>query len=147
MTLNENVLEDLKNAMKARDEVRVSCLRLLRASLKNKQVEKGRELNDDEGQAIISSLVRKGKEAIEEFRKGAREDLALKEEQHIKILYEYMPPQLTREEIDKTLREIVSELSAKSSNDLGKVMKEAMARMSGRAQGKEVSEIARKLLS
>jgi uncharacterized protein YqeY len=133
--------------MKARDEVRVSCLRMLRASLKNKQVEKGRELKDEEGQAVISSSVRKCKEAVEEFRKGEREDLALREEQQINILYEYMPRQLTKEEIEKTLREIISEMSAKSSNDLGKVMKEAMAGMSGRAQGKDVSEIARKLLS
>jgi hypothetical protein len=147
MTLNEKVLEDLQSAMKARDEVRVSCLRMLRASLKNKQVEKGRELKDEEGQAVISSSVRKCKEAVEEFRKGEREDLALREEQQINILYEYMPRQLTKEEIEKTLREIISEMSAKSSNDLGKVMKEAMAGMSGRAQGKDVSEIARKLLS
>jgi hypothetical protein len=147
MTLNEKVLEDLQSAMKARDEVRVSCLRMLRASLKNKQVEKGRELKDEEDQAVISSSVRKGKEAVEGFRKGRREDLALREEQQIKILYEYMPQQLTKEEIEKTLREIISELSANSSNDLGKVMKEAMARMSGRAQGKEISEIGRKLLS
>ncbi|MCK4817437.1 GatB/YqeY domain-containing protein, partial [bacterium] len=75
-----------------------------------------------------------------------REDLAIKEEQEIQILYEYLPRQLTPEEIEKILQEIISELSAESSEDMGNVMKVAMARMAGMAQGKEVSEIARKLL-
>ena len=133
--------------MKAKDDIRVSCLRMLKASLKNKQVEKGRELKDEEIEAVISSAVRKCKEAAKEFRKGEREDLALKEEQEINILFEYLPQQLTPEEMEKILREVISDLSASSPKDLGKVMKAAMARMSGRAQGKEVNEIARKLLS
>jgi len=132
--------------MKAKDSIRVSCLRMLIASLKNLQVEKRQELNDDEMKKTILSSVRKCKEALEEFRKAGREDLAIKEEQEIQILYEYLPRQLTPEEIEKTLQEIISELSAESSKDMGNVMKVAMARMSGMAQGKEVSEIARKLL-
>ena len=149
MSLSDKIIEDLKSAIKSKDEIRVSSLRLLKAALKNKQVEKGKghELNDEEIQAVISSFTRKGKEAAVEFRRGGREDLALKEEQEIKILSEYMPRQLTPEEIEKTLREIISELSAESSKDLGKVMKAAMARMAGQAQGKEVNEIARKILS
>jgi len=90
--------------------------------------------------------VRKAKEAAAEFRKGDREDLALKEEREITYLYEYLPQQMTSEEIEKTLREIIDELSAKSPKDLGKVMKAAMAKMAGQAQGKEVSKIAGKLL-
>ncbi len=132
--------------MKAKDSVRVSCLRMLLSSLKNLQIEKRRELNDDETKKTISSTVRKCKEALVEFRKAGREDLALKEEQEIQILYEYLPRQLTMEEIEKTVQEIVSELSAKNSKDMGNVMKVAMARMAGMAQGKEVSEIARRLL-
>jgi len=131
--------------MKAKDKDRVSCLRMLKASLKNFQVDKGRELEDKEIQAAISSSVRKSKESAAEFRKGDREDLALKEEREIKILYDYLPQQLTPDEIEKTLRDIIDEISA-SSKDLGKVMKAAMARMAGQAQGKEVNEIARKLL-
>ena len=76
MSLNEKILDDLKNAMKAKDSVRVSCLRMLKTAVKNRQVEKGRELEDEEILAIVSSLVRKGKEAIGEFRKGDREDHA-----------------------------------------------------------------------
>lgn len=147
MSLDQKINEDLKHAMKASDSVRVSCLRMLKSSLKNMQVEKGRKLEEEEIQAVISSLIRKGKEAIGEFRRGGREDLALKEEEEIRIFYEYLPQQLTPEEIEKTLREIIAEVSATSSKDLGKVMKVAMFRMAGQAQGKEVSEIARKLLS
>ncbi|MBC8460617.1 MAG: GatB/YqeY domain-containing protein [Deltaproteobacteria bacterium] len=146
MSLNQKIIKDLKDAMKAKDSVRVSCLRMLIASLKNLQVEKRQELNDDEMKKTILSSVRKCKEALEEFRKAGREDLAIKEEQEIQILYEYLPRQLTPEEIEKTLQEIISELSAESSKDMGNVMKVAMARMAGMAQGKEVSEIARKLL-
>ena len=147
MSLNQKINEDLKDAMKAKDTVQVSCLRMLKTSIKNKQVEKGRELEDKEIEAIVSSLIRQGKEAINEFRNGGREDLAAKEENEIEIFYKYLPRQLTSEEIEETLREVISELSATSPRDMGKVMKASMARMAGQVQGKEVSEIARKLLS
>jgi uncharacterized protein YqeY len=146
MSLNQKINEDLKDAMKAKDSLRVSCLRMLKTSIKNKQIEKMHELEDKEIEAIVSSLVRKGKEAIKEFRNGGREELAAKEEQEIGIFYEYLPRQLTPEEIEKALREVISELSATSPKDMGKVMKTAMARMSGQAQGKEVSAIAGRLL-
>jgi len=120
---------------------------MLKTSLKNKQVEKRNKLKDEEIQAVISSLIRKGREASKEFKKGGREDLASKEEEEIKVLYGYLPEQISPAEIEKNLRGVISELSANSPMDLGKVMKVAMARMAGKAQGKEVSEIARKLLS
>ena len=147
MSLNHKIIEDLKVAMKKQERLRLSCLRMLKASLKNRQVEKGRELNDEEIRSQIFSLVRKGKDAIKGFREGGREDLALKEEQELEIFYEYLPKQLATEEIESILQEVISELSAESPRDLGKVMKAAMARMAGQAQGKEVNEIARKLLN
>jgi uncharacterized protein len=147
MSLSEQFDKDLKKAMKARDEIRVSCLRMLKSSLKNKQVEKGDTLADGEIQALISSLIRKGKEAAKEFRQGEREDLAVKEEKEVKIFYGYMPEQLSSNEIERILQETISELSVDSPKDLGRVMKAAMARIEGRAQGKEVNAIARKLLS
>jgi len=147
MSLNQKIAEDLKQAMKERDSIRLSCLRMLRSSLKNLQVEKGRELTDEEIQSVVSSLVRKGKEAAKEFRNGNREDLALKEETEIEVFYGYLPQQLTPEKIEETLRKIISELSAESLKDIGNVMKAAMARMAGQAQGKEVNEIARRLLA
>ncbi len=146
MLFNERIAEDLKKAMKERDGIRTSCLRMLKTSLKRKQVEKGRELTDEEIQGVLSSMVRKGKEAVEEFRKANREDLASREERETVILEEYLPKQLTSMEIEETVKEIISELSAGDPKDLGRVMKAAMTRMAGRAQGKEVNEIARKLL-
>ena len=147
MPLTEQIAEDLKMAMKAKDKARISCLRMLKTSLKNKQVEKGDDLKDEEIQSVISSLIRKGQEAAKEFSEGGRKDLAEKEEEEVKILYGYLPEQLNPHEIERILVETISELSAQSPKDIGKVMKAAMNRMAGRAQGKEVNEIARKLLS
>jgi uncharacterized protein YqeY len=92
-------------------------------------------------------MIRKGREAVKEFTNGGREDLARKEEKEISVFYEYLPRQLTPDEIEKTLKEVITELTAESPKDLGRVMKLAMSRMAGQAQGKEVNEIARKLLS
>ena len=147
MSLAEQLAEDFKKALKSKDETRISCLRMLKSSLKNEQVKKGKDLSDDEFQAVVSSLIRKGQEAAEEFKKGNREDLAHKEEKEITILYGYLPKQLGSPEIEATLKEIIEELSATGPKDLGKVMKVAMARMAGKVQGKEVNELARKLLT
>jgi uncharacterized protein YqeY len=147
MSLVQKIAEDLKQSIKDKNQFRTSCLRMLKTALKNAQVEKMHELKDEETQPVIASLIRKGQEAAAEFRKGNREDMALKEEGEIKIYYEYLPKQLTPDEIEGIVRETMAELSATSVKDLGKVMKVAMQRMAGRAQGKEVNEIARKLLS
>ena len=146
MSLNQKIPEDLKEAIKTRDALRTSCLRMLKTAMKNAQVEKGRELEDGEIRSLISSSVKKGAEAAQEFRRGGREDLAEKEEKEIRILYEYLPEQLTPEEVEATLRGIIAELSASGPKDLGKVMKVAMTRMAGRAQGKEANKIAARLL-
>jgi hypothetical protein len=147
MPLHQQIVKDLTEAIKTKDELRTSCLRMLKTALKNKQVELGRELKDDEVQAVISSLVRKGREAVSEFRRGGREDLALKEERELEVFQGYLPRQLTDEEIEQELKEIIAELPEKSPRNLGAVMKTAMARMAGQAEGKKVNEIARKLLS
>jgi len=147
MTLQEKIAEDLKQAMKSKDSLRVSCLRMLRAGLKNLQVEKGHELSEEEVQSVISSMIRKGKEAVQEFTDGARPDLAAKEAQEVQILYDYLPQQLTPEQIEANLRQIIADLSAGGPKDMGRVMKAAMAKMAGQAQGKEVSDMAKKLLS
>lgn len=147
MPLFQKITDDLKTAMKARDDLRVSCLRMLKAGIKNRQVEKGSPLDDEEILALISSQVRKGRESAGEFRSGGREDLASKEEKEIKILYEYLPEQLTGDELEKILKDVISELSAKGMQDIGRVMKAAMSKIGGRAQGKQVNETARKLLS
>jgi uncharacterized protein len=146
-TLFQKITEDLKIAMKARDELRLSCLRMLKTSIKNKEVDTGRKISDEEIQSLILSSIKKGQEAAGEFRKGGREDLAAKEEREIQIFYGYLPDQLTPAEIEKVVGEVIAELSATQMKDLGKVMKASIARIAGKAQGKEVNEIAKKLLS
>jgi uncharacterized protein YqeY len=147
MSLSDQITKDLKEAIKARDKLRISCIRMLKSGIKNRQVEKGETLEDKEILSLIGSMVRKAQEAAKEFKKGAREDLAGKEEAEIKILSGYLPEQLEPDEIEKILKDIISELSASTLKDMGKVMKAAMARMAGRAQGAEVNEIAKRLLS
>lgn len=147
MTLEEQINEDLKNSMKSKDESRLSCLRLLKSALKNKQVEKMGKLEDDEIRSVISSLIRRAADSVREFRQAGREELASKEEKEIAILSGYLPKQLSPEEIEGILTEIINELSAQGPKDLGRLMKAAMSRMAGRAQGKEVNEIAKRLLS
>ncbi|RLB17064.1 MAG: GatB/YqeY domain-containing protein [Deltaproteobacteria bacterium] len=146
MSLEKKIGNDLKDAMRAKDSFRLSCLRMLKSSIKNKQVEIGRELKDEEIQKVISSLVRKSKEAAGEFRAGGREDLATKEEAEAKLLYGYLPEQLTHDKMEEIVREVISELGAEDLKDLGRVMKAAMARMAGRAEGKEVNQIVRQIL-
>lgn len=147
MPLVEKIAQELKDAMKAKDEFRVSCLRMAKTALKNEQVARGHELNDDEAQAVLLTLIRKGQDAAKEFRAGNRESMALKEEREVEIFYEYLPKQLGPEEIERILREVIAEVSAQGPKDLGKVMKAVMPRVAGKAQGKEVNEIARRLLN
>ncbi len=147
MPLQDRISEDFKTAMKAKDILRLSILRMLRSQLKNEQVKLGRELKEDEILSNISSMIRKSKEAAEEFKAAGREDLWEKEEKEAEILYEYLPKQLNRDEIERMLSEIISELSLSGGRDMGKIMKPAMEKMAGRAEGKTVSEIAGKLLN
>ena len=147
MSFNEKLLGDLKEAMKAKDATRLSCLRMLKAALKNREVEKMAPLDENEFQTVVSSLVRKCRESIEEFTKAGRPDLAEKESAELEILHQYLPEQLTQEQIEEKTREVITELGAAGIKDLGKVMKAAMALMAGRAQGSDVNAAAKKLLS
>jgi hypothetical protein len=145
-SLVEKITQDLKEALKSKDQSKVSCLRVLKAAITNEQGRRTQPLKDEDVQAVIQSLVRKGQEAAVEFRKGRREDLAAKEEGEVKILSGYLPQQLADAEIESVLKGIIDEVSASGPKDLGKVMKAAMGRLAGKAQGKEVNEIAKKLL-
>lgn len=145
--LVEKITQDLKDAIKTKDERRLSCLRVLKAAVTNEQGRRTQPLKDEDVLAVIQSLVRKGQEAVVEFRKGHREDMAAKEEAEVKILSGYLPQQLSPAEIEKVLKEIIAEGSASGPKDLGKVMKAAMGRLAGKVQGKEVNEIAKRLLS
>jgi uncharacterized protein YqeY len=147
MGLTDKVAQDLIAAMKAGDSQRLAVVRLLRTRLKEAQVEKRGELTDDECYKIIMSEVSRRKEAIELFEKGGRADLAGRELKEIEVLETYLPPKLSEEEVKALVGEAVNEVGAKGPNDLGKVMKIVMPKVTGRAEGSLVSKIVRELLA
>ena len=144
--LKDKIKEDLKNAMKERDEVRVRTLRMINAAIKNFEVEKMKEADDEDVIGILQKEAKKRREAIEEYRKAGREDLAKDEEAELKVIEEYLPKQMSEDEIRALAMKIISEVGAKSPRDLGKVMKEIMPKVKGRADGKVVNRIVRELL-
>jgi len=147
MTLSERIESDLKTALKDSDRLRLSTLRLIKAAFKNKEIEKGSTLNDDEVTGLLSSLAKQRKESIAEFRKGGRTDLAEKEEAELRIIQEYLPKELSSEELDRLIQETISEVSASTPADIGKVMKAIMPKVRGSADGKVVNEKVRAALS
>jgi uncharacterized protein len=144
MTLPEQVDKDLVAAMKAREELRLSVLRMMKTALKLKQTESGRPLADTEALAVLRTLVKQRHESAEQFRKGGHEDRAEKEEAEIKIVEGYLPAAATVEEIETAVTAAIVETGAATPKDLGKVMKAAMARLVGKnVDGKRVSETVR----
>jgi uncharacterized protein YqeY len=146
MSLYDDIIQDLTNAIKTRDKAKLPVLRGLKAAIKNKQVELRQELNEDQIRGVISSEIKKRKEAIETFNQGSRPDLVDKEEAELGLLSGYLPPQLSGEEIKEVLEHVIEELSASGPKDLGRVMKAAMPKLAGRADGREVNQLARELL-
>lgn len=147
MSLLKRIDEDLKVAMKSSDAVRVSVLRMAKAALKNVQIEKGRELSEEEILSVLSSMGKQRRESIEQFSRAAREDLAGIERQELSILQSYMPAQLSFEEVDKFIIQAIKESSAKSEADMGKVMKILMPKIKGVADGKWVNTRVKELLA
>lgn len=144
MSIVEQVEKDLPAAMKAQEALKLSVLRMMKAALKNKQVELGKPLDDAQAVAVLRTLVKQRHESVEQFRKGGRNDLADKEEAEIKIVESYLPAAATEEEIDVAVVAAIAETGATGSKDLGKVMKTAMAKLAGRnVDGKRVNEKAR----
>lgn len=146
MPFLEKIDDDLKAAMKSSDSLKVSALRMAKAALKNKQIDKGRTLSEEDFFSVISTLSKQRKESIEQFSKGGREDLAEKERQELSILQSYLPRQLTAEEIDKIILDAIQESSAKGMKDIGKVMRIIMPRVQGTADGKVVNQRVKDLL-
>lgn len=146
MSLLERFDDDLKEALKASESSKVSVLRMVKAAVKNKQIEKGRELTDDEVVSVLSTMMKQGRESIEQFRRGGRMDLAQNEEREIAILQAYMPQQLSHDEIDRIIHDAISESSAKGAQDIGKVMRIVMPRIKGAADGRYVNQRVKELL-
>jgi uncharacterized protein YqeY len=148
MTFVEKVNQDISEAMRAKDQDRLGPLRMLKAALMNKKVERGKDVDDREAQQIVSTLVKQRKDSVEQFTKAGRQDLADKEQAEILILETYLPPPVSREELEKAVDEAVRTTGASSPKDMGGVMKAVMAGLAGRnADGKLINELVRARLS
>lgn len=145
--LTQKLQEDLKQAQLARDEVKVSTLRLLLSEIKNTEIAKGKELEDQEVVSVIQKEAKKRRESIESFRKGKREELAQKEEAELKILSTYLPAQLTTEELGKLVDEAIMQTKASTLEDMGKVMSIVMGKVAGKADGGTISQLVKERLS
>jgi uncharacterized protein YqeY len=148
MSLVEQVSTAITDAMRKKDAGRLSALRMLKAALMNKSVEKGHDLDDAEARQVVNSLVKQRRDSIEQFQKGGREDLVAKETAEIAVLESYLPPSADPAVIEQAVMDAIAETGASSPKDMGKVMKAAMARLTGQTvDGKAVNEIVRKKLS
>ncbi len=147
MTIKEKLQSDLLEAVRNRDETRRSALRLLKASIQYEEKAKRRDLREDETLEVLSREAKKRRESIDEFRKANRSDLVDKEEAELAIVSEYLPKQLSREEITVLARDVISEVGAQGPGDRGKVMGRLMPQLRTKADGKMVNEIVAKLLS
>ena len=146
MPLKERLIEDMKDSMKKGEQVRLSAIRMVRAGIKNKEIELGRELKDEDVVGVITSAIKQRKDSYTQFLNGNRMDLAEKEKKEIEVLSIYLPEQIGEDEIKKRLKEIISETGAATSKDIGKVMKILMPELKGKADGNLVNKIAREML-
>ena len=148
MTLNEKIIADITDAMKAKDAERLSTLRMVKANLMNRKIEKGGDLTDEEVQKALQSLVKQRRDSIEQYEKGGRAELAAKEALEISHIEAYLPEAATPEEIEQAVAEAVVETGATSMKEMGVVMKAAQAKLAGKtADGRMVSESVKAKLS
>ena len=146
MSLAEKLSSDITSAMKSKESIKLSVLRMVKSAVKNKEIGKGEALTDDETMAILNSFVKKGRDSFEQFTKGGREELAAKEKEEIGILQSYLPQQLSEDEITAMVKESIREIGATGPKEFGAVMKSVMAGTKGKADGKVVTGIVKKLL-
>jgi len=150
LTISERITQDMTSAMKAREEHRLSTLRMVKSAIKNKEIDKRAPLDDQEAMAVLNTLIKQRRDSIEQFTKGGRKELADKEAAEIAIIEAYLPKAAGAEEITAMVRAVISEMGSPTIKDMGMVMKNTMAKFatSGtRVDGKIVSETVKKLLS
>jgi uncharacterized protein len=147
MSLEEKLVEEMKQAMKSNEKLRLSTIRMIRSAVKNKEIEQRSELTDEGITKVIQGLVRKGEESVEQFRAGGRTDLVQKEEKEIEILRSFLPQPISREEILRIIDQSIEETQASSSKDLGKVMKSVIPKLGGKADGKLINQLVKERLS
>ncbi|HEU4935267.1 MAG TPA: GatB/YqeY domain-containing protein [Vicinamibacterales bacterium] len=147
MPLIDEISAAMTAAMKAKDPARLAPLRMAKAALMNREVEKGRPLDETEAQQVVASLIKQRRDSIEQFLKGGREELAARETAEIAVLETYLPPPVDPAEIERAVDESIREVGATSAKDLGRVMKAVMSRIAGKgADGRTVNEIVRRKL-
>ena len=147
MAFKEKMNEEMVLAAKTKNKIRLSALRVLKSGLHNREIDLKRELDEGEFLQLLSSMVKQRKDSIEQFAKGGRTDLVEKEEAELKVIEEFLPVQLSEAELDAAIAEAVSEVGAGGVRDMGKVMKVLMPKLTGRADGKAVSEKVKARLS
>jgi uncharacterized protein YqeY len=145
--LQQKLTDDLKQAMKAGDTVKRSVIRLVMAAIKNAEIAKQKALEDADILGVIAKEIRQRKESIEAFKEGNRPELAANEEAEMAILEAYMPAQMSRDEIIAEARQVIKEVGAESIRDKGKVMPQLIAKLKGKADGREINEVVTELLS
>lgn len=146
MPLKEKLMEDLKESMKSKNKVRKDTITMVRAAIKQKEVDERIQLTDAEIVDIIAKQVKNKKDSISDFQKGNRQDLVDLTNQEIKILLEYLPPQLSDEDLDAIVKEAIEATGAQSKKDMGKLMAFIMPKVKGKADGKHVNEIVAKYI-
>ncbi len=147
MSLAERLEDEMKSALRAGDKLRLSVIRMVRAAVKNKEIEDRGKLDDGAIVKVISGLVKKGEESLAHFQQANRLDLIEKQEEELKVLRSFLPQPLSRDEILTLIDETVKETNALDMRDLGKVMKSLMPKIAGRADGKAVQQMVREKLS
>ena len=147
MSLDERLVEEMKQAMKSNDKLRLSAIRMIRSALKNKEIELRKKLEDEEIVKVIQVMVRKGEESVEQFQTGGRMDLVEKEKREIEILKSFLPQPLSQEEILTIVDQSIQETQASSPKDIGKVMKSVMPKIGGKADGKLINQLVKERLS
>ncbi len=146
MTLKDKLMEDLKASMKNKDSVRKNTITMIRAAIKQLELDQRKELEDDEVLEIISKQLKEKRNALEDFKKAERQDLIDLTEEEINILLEYLPKQLSDEELRQIVIKTIDELGAKDLKDMGKIMKSIMPKIKGKADGGRVNKIVREIL-
>ena len=143
MSLRDRLTEEMKGAMKSRDDLRLSTIRLIRSAVKNREIELRREFEDAEIIEVIASMIKQRRESIRLFTQGGRTDLVEKEEKELAVLLGFLPPQLERAELEELVQKAIAECGAQGSKDLGKVMKILAPQVAGHADGKIVAEVVK----
>ncbi|MEI9476382.1 MAG: GatB/YqeY domain-containing protein [Deltaproteobacteria bacterium] len=147
MSLEERLVDEMKQAMKSNDKVRLSTIRMIRSAVKYKEIDLRKKLDDDEILRVMQGMVRKSEESIEQFKAGGRMDLVEKETKEIEILKSYLPQALSNEDVVRIIDESIQETQASSLKDLGKVMKSVMPKLTGKADGKLINQLVKERLS